>query len=85
MACRVIKVGDTVAFVKGAFPTPKKCAFCDHAGTKLCDGTRQLRPDITSKTCDASLCDGCATAIGMGRDLCPACIKAAAALGMTFR
>jgi hypothetical protein len=42
------------------------CATCGRRSTKLCDF-----PVAKGKTCDAPICDGCATEVGMGIDHCP--------------
>jgi hypothetical protein len=44
----------------------KPCATCGRPSTKLCDF-----PLGNGKTCDAAICDGCATGVGMGLDYCP--------------
>ncbi len=46
-----------------------KCRFCDRTSAKLCDFL--LIGSKAGKTCDAPLCDRCATSVGPDRDLCP--------------
>jgi len=53
------------------------CVGCGKIGDLLCD----RETGEGSKTCDASICAGCALAIGPDRHLCPAC----AALGTVAR
>jgi hypothetical protein len=59
--------GPITAFVCGGRRNQfKPCATCSHLATKLCDF-----PTGNGKTCDAPICDGCATEVGMGIDYCP--------------
>lgn len=54
-------------------PAPAKqqpCRFCarGRVGVKLCDWP--TKPG-SKRTCDAPMCEDCATSIGTDRDLCP--------------
>lgn len=68
--CEHVDLGDgSFAIVCGGRSRPALCQFCKrNKHTKLCDG------DVGGgKTCDAQMCDVCATHIGTDRDLCPIC------------
>lgn len=55
------------------------CAVCGQPGDRLCDGlTQRLAFGVDPRTCDASLCQGCAIVGAGGTDLCPACAASAA-------
>lgn len=58
--------GPVTAIICGGGHRIKPCATCSHIATKLCDF-----PIGKGKTCDAPICDGCATEVGMGIDYCP--------------
>ena len=64
MVCRQIKIGDASAFVCG----PARRCRCGRPATKECDWKVPARK---SGTCDAPLCDSCATAPAPEKDLCP--------------
>lgn len=50
------------------------CCACGQVGSpKLCDGRRPGQRG----TCDAPLCDHCASHVGLDRDLCPWCVNVA--------
>jgi hypothetical protein len=68
MPCRVVKVGDTVAFVCGPRQRSKPCVGCGKPHTKLCDFP--LMGPKAGKTCDRPLCDRCAVSDG-DIDYCP--------------
>ena len=67
-----------IARMSGKRPVPTPCEFCGRTHTKLCDkivgqktvirGGMQKRVAVT---CDAKMCDGCATAIDSKTDFCP--------------
>jgi hypothetical protein len=58
--------GPVTAFICGG-RRPKLCSFCHHGEvTRLCDFKKG-----DGKTCDAGMCDGCATSVGAGMDYCP--------------
>lgn len=57
--------GPITAFVCGR-SRAKKCGTCGLDATKLCDF-----PMENGATCDAGICDACATEMGMGIDYCP--------------
>jgi hypothetical protein len=67
MPCEHVKLGDTWAIVCSGGKKPNWCQFChERPATKLCDHERA--PGIT---CDASICDVCATSGGKDIDYCP--------------
>jgi hypothetical protein len=47
----------------------KPCKSCGRRSTKLCD--YKLSGSKSGKTCDAPICDHCATSVGKNLDLCP--------------
>lgn len=53
-------------FVCTRGPRMKKCAFCSHIGTKLCDF-----PVGDGKTCDKPMCAHHAKSVGPDLDHCP--------------
>lgn len=68
MTCETVKIGNAVAIVcSRGRRTRKRCA-CGMPATKLCDHKEPGQ----RRTCDAPLCNGCATPAGPDRDLCPA-------------
>ena len=50
----------------------RRCVYCPEWGTKLCDGPKGFGG---KKTCDLSMCDGCAVHVADDVDLCHACFK----------
>lgn len=76
MPCRTLKddEGRITGFMCGrAARKLDPCRWCGKPHTKLCD--YPLRGAKAGKTCDAPICDDCATSIGPDRDLCPAHAK----------
>ena len=68
MPCDVISMpgGGHAIIRRSARP---RCAFCGtREHTKLCDHSDPTR---ISRTCDARMCDLCATRIGSNLDVCP--------------
>jgi hypothetical protein len=60
--------GNFTAFICTRGRQPKRCSFCNTQwATKLCDFPVGPR----GKTCDAAMCDQCATSVGPDRDHCP--------------
>ncbi|MBP2635026.1 MAG: hypothetical protein H6Q72_933 [Firmicutes bacterium] len=64
-------------------PLDERCDFCRRKpATKLCDypvGER-ASPHMVIKygkriTCDAKMCDDCATSLGYEMDFCPKCME----------
>lgn len=61
-----------------AWEETKLCSACkSRRHTKLCDFA--LTGKKAGQTCDAPLCDRCATRVGPNRDYCPAHARAAKA------
>lgn len=82
MNCRVFNhlgpSGPVSGIVCSRGPRPKKCAHCDHVGTRLCDFPVDFvlahgpkAGQRVKRTCDAPVCPCHATSIGPDRDLCP--------------
>lgn len=75
-----VKTGKVVGWIcsHGKRPGSRtRCCACGQVGSpKLCDGRAQVDAR-REKTCDAPLCDCCASHIGLDRDLCPWCVNAA--------
>lgn len=68
MACEIITIdGRSVGIICGRNIRHTKCKFCGAACTKECDYPSSKR----SGTCDAKLCDRCATSGGAELDYCP--------------
>lgn len=68
MACELIKIdGMGVGIICRRGVRPKKCKFCGADCTKECDYPSKKR----SGTCDATMCDRCATSGGGDLDYCP--------------
>ena len=70
MTCTRIPIGGGVAIVCTRGDRAKRCAGCGRPATKACDW--KLHGPKTGKTCDAPVCDTCATHVGPDKDLCPA-------------
>lgn len=72
MICETIKTPGLTAIVcrGGRRKIPPPCRFCGKTSSKLCDF-----PVSKKSTCDAPMCDDCATSIGQDSDLCPAHVK----------
>lgn len=69
MACESVKLPDGgTAIVCGPRRPSKRCA-CGRPATLLCDWKV---PGKRSGTCDAPICDRCATSPAPDKDLCPA-------------
>jgi hypothetical protein len=79
MPCHIVKVGNTVTFVKTA---PAKARRCSNCGTStrdivLCDFVIEAAPLLfgqdrkPAKTCDAALCRRCAVHRSPDTDYCP--------------
>jgi hypothetical protein len=70
MHCEVLKnnEGKPIGMICGVRRAPRRvCKFCNRDFVrKLCDF-----PSTPSKTCDAGMCDRCATSTGPDRDYCP--------------
>lgn len=67
MGCEWVKVGDTWAIVRFGGKRKNFCEFChERAASKLCDATLH-----NGETCDAAMCDVCATKGGKDIDYCP--------------
>jgi hypothetical protein len=67
MACEWVKFGDTMAIVCHSGKRRNWCEFChERPASKLCDGTV-----LDNKTCDAAICEVCATHGGKDIDYCP--------------
>jgi len=64
-------------------PVDQRCKFCrNKRATKLCDYPSGVwvSPHMVLKhgkriTCDAQMCDDCATNLGHETDFCPKCIE----------
>lgn len=72
--CLQIEIGGVRAIVRMSGKPPRMCAFCKvKYSTKLCDfalrNTSTGGPDVQA-TCDAPMCDDCATSVGANRDYC---------------
>lgn len=71
MHCEVLrdKEGRPIGVVCGLRRAPRRmCKFCQKDFVrKLCD----FPTGTGGKTCDAGICDRCATTIGPDRDYCP--------------
>lgn len=66
MHCQHVRFpGGGTALVCG--PKPRRCK-CGNAATLLCDWKM---PSRKSGTCDAPICERCATTPAPGKDLCP--------------
>lgn len=66
MVCHVVKFGNGTAIVCSRRQRRRRCPFCHKRdATKLCDHP------TGSGTCDAPMCENCATVVGLDRDLCP--------------
>lgn len=66
MACEWVKFAGTVAIVCSHGKKPKWCVFChERPATRLCDFK------VGGRTCDAAMCDECATHIAANTDYCP--------------
>lgn len=50
---------------------PRICNFCGRFSTKLCDFPIKVGDIGHTRTCDAPMCDACATRVGPNRDYCP--------------
>lgn len=69
MPCHVVKVGDTVAFVRTSGERkPKRCTFCSAAATIACD--YPVRRKGRAATCDNPCCDKHAHRVGPNQDFC---------------
>lgn len=68
MPCRYITLDDgTVVHLNVGRSRPVLCKFCrKRPHTKLCDHPRGM-----TGTCDAKMCDECATNVGPDVDFCP--------------
>jgi hypothetical protein len=67
MPCEWVKFGDSFAICCSRGKKRHWCQFChERAATKLCDA-----PLPGGKTCDAAICDVCATKGGNDIDYCP--------------
>lgn len=75
MPCEYVKVGDTWGIVKTTGRRPVFCQFChQRPATKLCDYEQSTGGGLFGSkpiTCDASICDICATKGGKDIDYCP--------------
>jgi hypothetical protein len=70
MPCNMIDFGDgTTAIVCTRGRRQKPCRWCGRPHTKLCDFP--LSGAKAGKTCDAPMCDRCATSVGPNLDYCP--------------
>jgi hypothetical protein len=47
------------------------CSFCGEPSTKLCDAPIKVGDVGHKRTCDARMCDACATRVGANTDVCP--------------
>lgn len=74
MHCRPLVNADGNIYGFACGRGPKRCK-CGRKSTKICD--HQLTGKLAGKTCDAPLCDNCATPVGKDRDLCPVHARAA--------
>jgi protein-arginine kinase activator protein McsA len=67
MPCEHVKVGDTWAIVCSRGKRKNWCEFChERPASKLCDAKIE-----NGKTCDAAICDHCATHSDKDIDYCP--------------
>lgn len=72
MACEWVKFGDSYAMCCSGNKRPQWCAFChERPATKLCDAKIIDFQTCGEKTCDAPICDQCATHAGKDIDYCP--------------
>jgi hypothetical protein len=71
--CKTVKLpGGGVAIVRMGGRRPPVCAFCGGESTKLCDYRLEFNDQVRlQRTCDAPMCDRCATRVGVNRDYCP--------------
>jgi hypothetical protein len=71
--CETIQFGDGGAAIicgrRHAKATP--CKFCGRPSTKLCDFPMYIGNAVQVRTCDAPMCDACATNVGPDKDHCP--------------
>lgn len=68
MACELIEIpGMGTGIICSRGVRAKKCQFCGAVCTKECDYPTAKK----SGTCDAKMCDRCATAGGVDLDYCP--------------
>lgn len=73
MPCEWVKLpGGGVAHVRTSGRKPKFCPFCkERPATKLCDFRIKVGDVGHTRTCDAPICEQCATIVGPDRDYCP--------------
>jgi hypothetical protein len=66
MICTPLKLDDGVIAIMCRSGRRQRCKFCSTGScTKLCDHP------VRSGTCDAPMCDRCATSVGPEMDYCP--------------
>lgn len=71
MPCTPVKLpGGGMALVRHAHRRIAPCRYCAAQGTRLCDFP--VLRGLHKGTCDAPLCERCATRISSDRDLCRA-------------
>ena len=72
MPCRPVDLGNGVTAIVCSKGDRRSCK-CGRRSTKLCD--YPLRGKKQGRTCDAPLCDRCATSVGRDKDYCPAHVE----------
>jgi hypothetical protein len=75
MKCTTLKVEGATVIVCGSSRLKLQKCKCGAPATKLCDWIvkrwpRPGRKKVATLTCDAPVCDGCATSPEPGKDLC---------------
>jgi len=72
MPCEIEERKGSVVFTRYAKPPLKKCRWCQHLCTKLCDFVISPPEQVTHRrTCDAPMCDAHAKSVGPNLDYCP--------------
>ena len=89
MPCEGMRLttGETAIVCSRGRAAQRRCGVCQGRATLLCDGAPPV--GARRKTCDAPICQSCATHVGPDRDLCPRCVAKGAIvegeqLQMTF-